>query len=140
MMSIGLLMVTCTDSGVLCGNSPEAGFAKYGALPLKSQACHEMVHVDAILMMPLPSTITLPMMTMTNCDGVGLVDFACVQAVRIVLTTLQQTASKYRRYIVPVISASFDFYIRVFVRVFTSAEMVKKVAWYVSRCMGMLGW
>ena len=39
----GILLVTCTDMAVLCGNSPETCYAKYGALSLKSKACHEMV-------------------------------------------------------------------------------------------------
>jgi len=38
----GLLCVTCTDMAVLCGNSPETCYAKYGAVSLKSKACHEM--------------------------------------------------------------------------------------------------
>ena len=37
----GLLMVTCTDMGILAGNHPEACFAKYGAFPLKTHFCHE---------------------------------------------------------------------------------------------------
>ena len=36
-------MVTCTDVAVLCGNAPETCFAKYGALPVRSKACHEAV-------------------------------------------------------------------------------------------------
>lgn len=39
----GLLAVTCTDSGVLCGNHVEVGLAKYGSVTLKAQHCHEMV-------------------------------------------------------------------------------------------------
>lgn len=39
----GLLCVTCTDMAGLCGNHGEASFAKYGAMPLKSKCCHEMV-------------------------------------------------------------------------------------------------
>lgn len=56
----GLLMVTATDMAVLAGNTPEAcnnflsfrnaqlnssiikGIVKYGSVPLKSKACHEM--------------------------------------------------------------------------------------------------
>lgn len=38
----GLLLVTCTDMAVLCGNSPETSYAKYGATSLKTKACHEM--------------------------------------------------------------------------------------------------
>jgi len=37
----GMLMVTCTDMGVLAGNHPEACFAKYGSFPLKAHFCHE---------------------------------------------------------------------------------------------------
>lgn len=56
----GLLLVTATDMAVLAGNTPEAckinsrspqfflkpfsslGIAKYGSVPLKSKACHEI--------------------------------------------------------------------------------------------------
>lgn len=38
----GILMVTCTDMAVLCGNTPEACFAKYGATSIKSKCCHEL--------------------------------------------------------------------------------------------------
>lgn len=38
----GMLAVTCTDLAVLCGNMPEACFARYGASPLKCAATHEM--------------------------------------------------------------------------------------------------
>lgn len=39
----GLLLVTATDMAVLAGNSPETCFLKYGAISLKSKACHEIV-------------------------------------------------------------------------------------------------
>lgn len=39
----GLLCVTCTDMAVLAGNSGETCYSKYGAMALKSRACHEMV-------------------------------------------------------------------------------------------------
>jgi tRNA (guanine26-N2/guanine27-N2)-dimethyltransferase len=38
----GLLMVTCTDMAVLCGNTPEACYLKYGATGLKHRSCHEI--------------------------------------------------------------------------------------------------
>ncbi|KFD71358.1 LOW QUALITY PROTEIN: hypothetical protein M514_07158 [Trichuris suis] len=38
----GLLMVTCTDVAVLCGNTPETCYAKYGSMSLKSKCCHEI--------------------------------------------------------------------------------------------------
>ena len=37
----GLMMVTCTDMGILAGNHPEACWAKYGSFPIKSHFCHE---------------------------------------------------------------------------------------------------
>lgn len=41
-------------------------------------------------------------------------------ALRILLASLEQHAARYKRYIVPVLSLSIDFYVRVFVRVYTS--------------------
>uniref|UniRef100_A0A1I7Z762 tRNA (guanine(26)-N(2))-dimethyltransferase n=1 Tax=Steinernema glaseri TaxID=37863 RepID=A0A1I7Z762_9BILA len=38
----GILMVTCTDMAVLCGNTPEACFNKYNSIPLRHKSCHEM--------------------------------------------------------------------------------------------------
>lgn len=38
----GVLAVTCTDLAVLCGNSPETCYARYGAAPLKGASSHEM--------------------------------------------------------------------------------------------------
>ncbi|KAI9009694.1 N2,N2-dimethylguanosine tRNA methyltransferase-domain-containing protein [Gaertneriomyces semiglobifer] len=49
-------------------------------------------------------------------------------ALRILLHSTQQAASRYKRVIVPMLSLSIDFYVRVFVRVFTSPGLVKRVA------------
>lgn len=38
----GILLVTATDMAVLAGNTPEACIVKYGVVPLKTKACHEM--------------------------------------------------------------------------------------------------
>lgn len=38
----GLLLITATDLAILCGNTPEACYVKYGSVPLKSKCCHEM--------------------------------------------------------------------------------------------------
>lgn len=38
----GLLMITCTDLAILCGNHSETCRAKYGATSIKSKACHEI--------------------------------------------------------------------------------------------------
>lgn len=37
----GLMLITSTDMAVLCGNTPETCFIKYGAVSLKTRACHE---------------------------------------------------------------------------------------------------
>eukprot|EP00794_Sanderia_malayensis_P005618 gene5617-6309_t len=60
-------------------------------------------------------------------------------ALRLVLGSLDSHAARYKRYIVPMLSVSIDFYIRVFVRVFTSAMEVKRAASkksYVYQCLG----
>ncbi|KAI9305590.1 N2,N2-dimethylguanosine tRNA methyltransferase [Cunninghamella echinulata] len=49
-------------------------------------------------------------------------------ALRLVLQMLQTSAGRYKRYIVPMMSCSIDFYLRVFVRVYTSPNEVKKAA------------
>ena len=81
----GLLCVTCTDLGVLCGQRPDTCFAKYGGVGLKSDYCHEM-------------------------------------ALRIVLHSLQSAASRYKKIVVPLMSCSIDFYVRLFVKIEDSAE------------------
>ena len=37
----GLLLVTATDAGVLCGNGADTCYTKYGAVSLRSPFCHE---------------------------------------------------------------------------------------------------
>ncbi|RZF45481.1 hypothetical protein LSTR_LSTR009352 [Laodelphax striatellus] len=85
----GFLLVTCTDMAVLAGNVPEACYAKYGAMPLRTSACHEM-------------------------------------AIRMVLNCIQEHAADYNKYIVPLLSISADFYIRVFVKLY-SFDKIEKV-------------
>ncbi|XP_072043894.1 tRNA (guanine(26)-N(2))-dimethyltransferase-like isoform X2 [Amphiura filiformis] len=46
-------------------------------------------------------------------------------AIRIVLHSIELSANRYHRYIVPILSLSVDFYVRMFVRVYTSAATVK---------------
>ncbi|XP_038597968.1 tRNA (guanine(26)-N(2))-dimethyltransferase isoform X1 [Tachyglossus aculeatus] len=87
----GLLCVTCTDMAVMAGNSGETCYSKYGAMSLKSPACHEM-------------------------------------ALRIVLHSLDLRANCYQRYVVPLLAISADFYVRLFVRVFTGQAKVKASA------------
>uniref|UniRef100_A0A1B6IPS7 tRNA (guanine(26)-N(2))-dimethyltransferase n=1 Tax=Homalodisca liturata TaxID=320908 RepID=A0A1B6IPS7_9HEMI len=85
----GLLLVTCTDMAVLAGNSPETCYVKYGAISIRSPACHEM-------------------------------------ALRIALQCIESHANRYGRYIVPLVSFSADFYIRLIVQVYTSPVTCKR--------------
>jgi len=47
------------------------------------------------------------------------------QAVRIVLSALEQHANRYKRRIVPLLSVHMDYYVRVFVRLYTAPGMIK---------------
>ncbi|CAO1340809.1 unnamed protein product [Diamesa tonsa] len=85
----GLLLITATDMAVLAGNTPEACYIKYGSIPLKSKACHEI-------------------------------------ALRILLKCIEGHANRYGRYIKPLMSLSIDFYVRVFVRVYTGQLQCKE--------------
>ena len=49
-------------------------------------------------------------------------------ALRILLATIEQHAARHKRYIVPCISLSIDFYIRIFLRVFTSRARCLRLA------------
>lgn len=44
----GILMVTCTDMAILCGNNPNMCYVKYGAIPLKVRSCHELVIIFSV--------------------------------------------------------------------------------------------
>ena len=85
----GLLCITCTDMSILCGNTPETCYAKYGSMSLRVKCCHEM-------------------------------------ALRILLQCVESHANRYSRYIEPLISISADFYIRIFVKVHTGQNIVKR--------------
>lgn len=87
----GLLLVTATDMAVFAGNTPEACIVKYGSVPLRTKACHEM----------------------------GL---------RILLRCIEGHANRYGRYIQPLLSLSIDFYLRVFVRVYSGQFQCKMSA------------
>ncbi|KAJ1672976.1 RNA methyltransferase tRNA(m5U54)methyltransferase, partial [Spiromyces aspiralis] len=55
-------------------------------------------------------------------------EFCHELALRLVVHCLQSSAARYKRFVVPVLSCSIDFYVRLFVRVYDSAERVKSVA------------
>ncbi|KAK7271841.1 hypothetical protein RJT34_28068 [Clitoria ternatea] len=60
-------------------------------------------------------------------------------ALRIVLACIESHANRYKRYIVPVLSVQMDFYLRVFVRVYSSASAMKNTPLklsYVYQCTG----
>ncbi|KAL4184668.1 hypothetical protein AMTRI_Chr10g2270 [Amborella trichopoda] len=60
-------------------------------------------------------------------------------ALRILIACIESHANRYKRYVVPVLSVSVDFYIRVFVRIYTSAKEVKNTPIklsYVYQCVG----
>ncbi|XP_022858161.1 probable tRNA (guanine(26)-N(2))-dimethyltransferase 2 [Olea europaea var. sylvestris] len=60
-------------------------------------------------------------------------------ALRILLACIESHANRYKRYIVPVLSVQMDFYVRVFVRVHSSASAMKNTPLklsYVYQCIG----
>ncbi|KAA8530468.1 hypothetical protein F0562_005177 [Nyssa sinensis] len=60
-------------------------------------------------------------------------------ALRILLACIESHANRYKRYIVPVLSIQMDFYVRVFVRIYTSASAMKNTPLklsYVYQCTG----
>ncbi|XP_053612073.1 tRNA (guanine(26)-N(2))-dimethyltransferase isoform X2 [Plodia interpunctella] len=60
-------------------------------------------------------------------------------ALRILLQCIEQHANRYSRYIVPLLSVSADFYIRVFVKVYSGAVHCKKTTSKLSmvyQCVG----
>nr|GLL39138.1 probable tRNA (guanine(26)-N(2))-dimethyltransferase 1 [Ipomoea trifida] len=60
-------------------------------------------------------------------------------ALRMLLSCIESHANRYKRYIVPILSVQMDFYIRVFVRIFTSASAMKNTPLnlsYVYQCTG----
>ena len=62
-------------------------------------------------------------------SGIFLKSSACHElALRILLQSIESAANRYNRYIEPWVSLSIDFYVRVFVRVYTGAHEVKQSA------------
>ncbi|KAL9381091.1 hypothetical protein Peur_026748 [Populus x canadensis] len=60
-------------------------------------------------------------------------------ALRILLASIESHANRYKRYIVPILSVQMNFYVRVFVRVYTSASAMKNTPLklsYVYQCIG----
>ncbi|GLB34920.1 putative tRNA methyltransferase [Lyophyllum shimeji] len=73
------------------------------------------------------ATTNYPEKCFSNYGGVPVKAEYCHEAaLRIVLHTLSTSASRYGRYIEPLVSLSIDFYVRIFVRVKTAPLEVKK--------------
>lgn len=62
-----------------------------------------------------------------------------LQAIRILLRTIQQHAAAYDRFIEPLVCVSVDFYIRCFVRLGTGARQVKEGATRLSNVLHCTG-
>ena len=61
------------------------------------------------------------------------------QALRIVLACMESHANRHKRYVVPLLSVHINFYVRLFVRVYTSPSEVKRSATKLSsvyQCSG----
>ena len=63
----------------------------------------------------------------TNLNRIRLFrrDSDVLQALRLLLHAISTSAARYGRCIVPVLSLSIDFYVRVFVRVYVSPALTK---------------
>lgn len=86
-------------------------FSNYGGVPVKAEYCHESVcQLDQGLSTVFESRLP--------------------QALRLVLHSISTAASRYGRYIEPLLSLSIDFYVRVFVRIKTAPLEVKKAVTY----------
>ncbi|KAF8350673.1 N2 N2-dimethylguanosine tRNA methyltransferase [Amanita rubescens] len=73
------------------------------------------------------ATTNSPEKCFRNYGGVSVKAEYCHEAaLRLVLQAISSVASRYGRYIEPLLSLSIDFYVRIFVRVQSSAIEVKK--------------
>ncbi|KAK2466885.1 hypothetical protein APHAL10511_001143 [Amanita phalloides] len=73
------------------------------------------------------ATTNSPEKCFSNYGGISVKAEYCHEAaLRLVLHAISTVASRYGRYIEPLLSLSIDFYVRIFVRVQTSANEVKK--------------
>ncbi|WVW83725.1 N2,N2-dimethylguanosine tRNA methyltransferase [Kwoniella bestiolae CBS 10118] len=65
----------------------------------------------------------------SNYGGVNVhAEYTHEAALRLVLHSLASCAARYGRYITPLLSFSIDFYVRLFVRINTGPEQVKRVS------------
>jgi hypothetical protein len=135
------MAVTCTDKAVLCGNHSEVRFPCAGRFCL-TKLCAPLRPVS-------PST------TRCRCTPTTATRWPCASCSPPLTRTKRcpryhksnhfhcslsgSAAARHKRYIVPMLSMSIDFYVRVFVRVYTSAAQVKHAASklaHVYQCTG----
>ncbi|KAI0831385.1 N2,N2-dimethylguanosine tRNA methyltransferase [Trametes gibbosa] len=77
--------------------------------------------------MSVLATTNYPEKCFSNYGGAPVKAEYCHEAaLRLVLHTLSTSAARYGRYVQPLLSLSIDFYVRLFVRVYTSPIEVKK--------------
>ncbi|KAI0670302.1 N2,N2-dimethylguanosine tRNA methyltransferase [Trametes maxima] len=77
--------------------------------------------------MSVLATTNYPEKCFSNYGGAPVKAEYCHEAaLRLVLHTLSTSAARYGRYIQPLLSLSIDFYVRLFVRVYTQPLEVKK--------------
>ncbi|TCD71872.1 RNA methyltransferase tRNA(m5U54)methyltransferase [Steccherinum ochraceum] len=77
--------------------------------------------------LPVLATNNFPEKCFSNYGSVPVKAEYCHEAaLRIVLHSLSTAAARYGRYITPLLSLSIDFYVRLFVRVSTGANEVKR--------------
>ncbi|TFY64033.1 hypothetical protein EVJ58_g2891 [Rhodofomes roseus] len=90
------------------------------------------------------ATVNYPEKCFSNYGGLPVKAQYCHEAaLRLVLHSLSTSASRYGRYIQPVLSLSIDFYVRIFVRIFSAPIEVKKAfsktaTYYI--CSGCQHW
>ncbi|KAI0362202.1 N2,N2-dimethylguanosine tRNA methyltransferase [Trametes cingulata] len=78
--------------------------------------------------MSVLATTNYPEKCFSNYGGAPVKAEYCHEAaLRLVLHTLATSAARYGRYVQPLLSLSIDFYVRLFVRVYTAPIEVKKV-------------
>lgn len=80
----------------------------------------------------------------SNYGGVSMIsEYSHEAALRLLLHTVSTSAARYGRYIEPLVSLSIDFYFRIFVRVHTAPQGVKKAITYAfDQCTshGSINW
>ncbi|KAL7283462.1 hypothetical protein ACG7TL_002894 [Trametes sanguinea] len=78
--------------------------------------------------MSVLATTNYPEKCFSNYGGAPVKAEYCHEAaLRLVLHTLATSAARYGRYVQPLLSLSIDFYVRLFVRVYTAPVEVKKL-------------